>query len=384
MRMILLGLSIAILAAGCGQNGEPPPPPKPPEVKYALAESQEVIDYEDFTGRTDAIKMVEVRARATGYLDKINFKDGDDVKAEQVLFEIDARPYKSAWEKAVYAVKQTEATLDRATKDFKRKEELLPKGGASQEEFDKAQGDMKEAAALLKVQKSNEVTAKIKLDFTKVQAPLSGRVSRRLQDPGNLIKEDDTLLTTIVQLDPMYVYFAVDERTVLNLRRKGINEGGMIFWMGMSDEEDTKANARNWAGFPHEGKVGFVDNKLDPGTGTRMFRGEFKNPIVPALSDKPADYRFFPGLFVRVRLEVSKPQTAVVVPELALGTDQGQKFVYVITDKNEAEYRAIQVGALHGDKRVIEKGVAAGEKVIVSGIQRVRKDDRRVVPLPAK
>jgi RND family efflux transporter MFP subunit len=228
------------------------------------------------------------------------------------------------------------------------------------------------------------VTAKIKLDFTKVQAPLSGRVSRRLQDPGNLIKEDDTLLTTIVQLDPMYVYFAVDERTVLNLRRKGINEGGMIFWMGMSDEEDTKANARNWAGFPHEGKVGFVDNKLDPGTGTRMFRGEFKNPIVPALSDKPADYRFFPGLFVRVRLEVSKPQTAVVVPELALGTDQGQKFVYVITDKNEAEYRAIQVGALHGDKRVIEKGVAAGEKVIVSGIQRVRKDDRRVVPLPAK
>jgi RND family efflux transporter MFP subunit len=383
MLRIAFFILVVIGIAGCTAAPPNKPAAKPPEVLVAPASSQTITDYEEFTGRTESRNMIEVKARVTGYLDRVYFKDGDTVKEGDVLAEIDPRPYQVEFQRASAALAQAEVRTVRGEADYRRALSLKQKKSISPEDFDKIKADYSDMEAGIAVARSELAKAKLNLEYTKIvvstldngtktdpQNPRVGRVGRRMKDPGNLIKADDTLLTTIVTLNPMQVYFDVDERTVLTLRGliakkkiKSISE--MTFRFEMADDEGT---------FPYEGKIDFEDNKLDAGTGTLQLRGTFENTK-----------GFSPGLFVRLRLYVGVPRKATLVPERALGTDQGQRFLYVVkkeTDKEgsptyKAEYRGsgdVQLGALRDGWRVIEKGVDEGEMVIWSGLQRVRKD----------
>jgi RND family efflux transporter MFP subunit len=357
---LLIPLTTCGVLAGCAQPPAQPPPPKPPEVLVSLPISRSVTDYEDFTGRTEAMKLVEVRARVTGYLEKLNFQEGAEVKQADVLFEIDPRPYQAEFARADASLVQSEAHLRRLESDYQRALGLRNRTAIGLEEFDKIAGDRAEAAAAVGVARAVRDLAKLNLGFTHVTSPIAGRISRRLVDPGNMVKADETALTTVVSLDPMYAYFDVDERTVLRIRRliqegKTASDGNgkATVLMGLADED----------GFPHQGAVDFVDNKVDPNTGSLWLRGVFPNPT----------HILTPGLFVRIRLPIGMPYKATLIAEQALGRDQGQKFVYVVSDKNEVAYRPVKVGKLHDGLRVITEGLTARDKVVVSGLQRIRQ-----------
>jgi RND family efflux transporter MFP subunit len=371
--LALLALAAAALS-GCGPGQSKGPPPKTPEVLVSTPVTEEITDYEDFTGRLESPAAVEIRARVTGYLEEVKFEEkvGVNVKKGDVLFLIDPRSYKAELDRAEANLLQAKVRLQRLEYDFQRASDLIARKAIAREEYDKISGDRSEAEAAVKVAEATVTTARVGYGYTKVTAPMSGRIGRRLVDPGNLVKADETILATIVSLDPLYAYFDVDERTVLRLRRlirsgtvKSAREVEVPVKMELADEE----------GFPRTGRIDFADNKVDPGTGTLRVRAVFPNP----------QELLSPGLFVRVRVRIGVPHKALLIAERALGTDQGQKFVYVVNDKGEVAYRAVKVGSLHQGRRVIDSGLAPGEKVIVSGLQRVRQGTKvqpRVVPMP--
>jgi len=372
-----LGIAVSLAgASGCAKTEAKPPPPKAPAVVTDLPIEREVSDYEYFVGQTTAKKSVDVRARVNGYLDKLNFKDGDEVKEGDLLFEIDPRQYDAEFARTEAAVVQAEAHAHRLEADYQRARNLKGREVLSQSEFDVVAGDYSEAMAAVGIAKANRDLAKLNQNFTKVVSPIEGRISRRMVDPGNLVKADETLLTNIVTLDPVNVYFDIDERTLLRLRRllaqgkiQSHSESELQVDLALADEE----------GFPHQGTVDFSDNKVDQTTGTLRVRATVPNPKPRVLS---------PGMFMRVRLPVGKPHMAILVPEKAIGTDQGRKFVYVVkpgTDKDGkpadiVEYRPITVGSQQEimvgtrpeQRRVVEQGIALGERIVVSGLQRVR------------
>jgi RND family efflux transporter MFP subunit len=302
-----------------------------------------------------------------GYLIKVNFTEGSEVKQGDVLFEIDPRPFQAELDAAKGQVAQWEAKLARAEADVTRNERLLPKGAASQKDLDQAVADRGEARAAIQSARAAVERTALDVEFTKVIAPISGRVSRAYVTKGNLVNAgggEATLLTTIVALDPIYVYFDVDERAALqyqqaaqkrageNERLPTIREAKISVSLGLSTE----------SGFPHAGVVDFADNRVDPQTGTIRVRGVFAN----------ANRIFTPGLFARVRVPVGDKYQAVLVPDRAIGTDQGQKYLLAVNDKNVVEYRAVKLGRLHDGLRVIQEGIKPGELVIVNGIQRAR------------
>ncbi len=357
------GAAVAgLLAAFAGCTKAPPPAEKGKlaEVMVSLPVEKMVLDNEDFTGRTEAKQSVTIRARVSGYLQKVCFTEGADVKQGDVLFEIDPRTYQADFDRADASVRQSEANLRTLQSNLGRANEMFSRSAIGREEFDKVIGDRDAMAAQVKLAVAQRDTARLNLEWTKVIAPFAGRISRQLIDPGNLVKADDTALTTIVSLDPMYVYFDVDERTLLTVRRlvrerkaRSYREATLPVYCGLSDEE----------GFPHEGKINFADNQVDPATGTLKCRGEFPN----------ADRLLSPGLFARVRLPIGSPHKSTLVTERALGTEQGQRFLYVVNDKNEVVHRKVKTGSLQpGGLRVVEEGLAPGERVIVNGLQRVR------------
>jgi RND family efflux transporter MFP subunit len=379
-RLVANALRTALLAtalitfAGCTKPSAPAQKGKLPEVMVSLPVEKEVLDNEEFTGRTDAKRNVTVRARVSGYLQKVCFKEGSDVKEGDVLFEIDPRSYQAEFDRTDASVHQAEANLRTLQANQVRANEMFSRRAIGQEEYDKIAGDRDAMAAQVRLAIAQRDTARLNLEWTKVVSPLSGRISRQMIDPGNLVKADDTALTTIVSLDPIYVYFDVDERTLLKVRRlvqerkvMSYRQGAtLLVYLGLSDEE----------GFPHEGTINFADNQVDPMTGTLKVRGEFPNPGI-LLS---------PGLFARVKLPIGTPHKAVLVAERALGTEQGQRYLYVINDKNEVVYRKVRLGSLQGGLRVVEEGISLGEKVVVNGLQRVRpgsKVEATLVDMPS-
>lgn len=358
----------ATLAAGCGEDtAAVTKPSTPPTVVVARPVVQRVTDREEFTGRTDAVYSVDVLARVSGYLDKVLFKDGADVKEGQVLFQIDPRPYQAQLAKSDAAVTQAEAHLKRLEADFKRATNLFERQVIGQEEYDLITGDRDEAQAALRTAVEAQRLAALDLEWTKVTARISGLASRRMVDPGTLIKASDTILTNIVTQNPLYVYFDVDETTLLRLRRR-ISDGviqspdgkAVPVFVGMADEDD----------YPNRGVIDFSENKTDPNTGTLRIRGTIENP---------PPYMLNPGMFVNVRLPIGEAHDAVLVPDQALGTDQGRRFVYVVNDQNEVVYRPVTTGFAEKGLRVVEEGLKPDERFVVTGIQRL-KPGLKVVP----
>lgn len=334
---------------------------KAPEVDVCLPVYREITDFEDFTGQTESVRTIDIRARVTGYLKAVHFKHGAEVKKGDLLFEIDPPYYEAEHARSEGILAQTEARLARLKLDYARAEQNQRTAVITKAEFDLASGDMAEAEANVKTAKAALKIASVNLGYCTIHAPIDGRMSRPNVDPGNLVKADDTMLalTRIVAQDPMWVYFDLDERTMLRLRRlalsgehASVGEANLPVFIGLADEDD----------FPHQGVLNFEDNRLDPSTGTLRVRGEFPN----------ADRLLRPGLFVRVRLPIGKASQSLLVPEQAVGTDQGQKFVYVVDADNKVTYRRVKTGKLYEGLRVIADGVLPGERIVTTGIQRVQ------------
>ena len=373
-----IGLFSLILLAGCQAKHAAPSGEKgPPEVFVSLPVTKEINDYEEFSGRLESDKTIQIRARVTGYLlaappeeEKEKgtgrfFKEGGLVKKGDLLFKIDPQLYEAELALAEGNVVEAQGQYEQAKADWFRVQKLRV-GEISPEELNKFKGAHAIADGKLKAAKANLKKAQVNMGYTQVTSPLSGRISRALVDPGNLVKADDTVLVAIGSVDPIKAYFDVDERTVLrviDLIKQGVlpkDPTGVLVEMGLANEDDR----------PHQGRIDFFDTYVDAGTGTLRVRGAFDN----------SDELLVPGMFVRVRLPIGKPQTATLIAEKALVTDQGQKFVYVVKEESTAEpegkveYRAVKIGRLHEGLRVIKKGLDPGEKVVVSGLQRIRPD----------
>jgi len=372
---------LGVVIAGCGTGRAPVAELPPPPVTISQPIVDKVLDHDTYEGRIAATKSVEVRARVKGHLIKINFEDGQLVKEGDLLFEIDPRPYKATLDGAEAQKASAEANFELAKKEYARTMSLARTGAASREEVDVWVAKQATAAAdKLKALAAVE-QAKLDLDFTKITAPISGRISRNLIDVGNLVNSGsgETLLTTIVALDPVYVYFNPDERSLLRYRRearKGKDKGDDTPEPPVKDLKiPIQVALEGEAGYPHKGVIDFVDNKVNPSTGTIQARGVLSN----------SSGLFQDGMRARVRVEVSEPYQAVLVTERAIGTEQGRKFLYVVNDKNTVERRDVTLGRLNEGLQVVQTGLKPGEWVIVNGIQRVRegvKVEPQRVPMP--
>ena len=381
--MVLSVSTVAAMAAGCQQAPPPQGPPTPIAV-YDLPVIRTVLDYEEFPGDVDSPYSVQVRARVSGYMTNVYFTDGLMVKKGDKLFEIDPRMYKADLDRARGTVAQYEAHVDRLKKEYTRAKNLKDRGSISQEEHDHYEADYKESEANLEVARANRDLAQLNMEWTEVTAPIDGLLSRRMVDPGNLIKADDTVLTSVVSLDPLYVYFDVHEQALYRIKRlmqqgkvklKAQGEKAVPIQFALVDEKD----------FPHPGVVNFTENRVDLNTGTLRFRAKIENP-----PDASGNRFIVPGAFVRVRLPIGEPHSALMVREQALVTDQGRKTVFVLQEKKDKDGKPVknakgeplyiatptdvgEVGVLRDGYREVEKGIKPGDFVVVAGMQRLRK-----------
>jgi RND family efflux transporter MFP subunit len=360
------------LLSGCDSSlpvAETPPPP----VSVSQPLVREVINHDDYEGRIAAVETVEVRARVRGHLIKVNFQDGQMVKEGDLLYEIDPRLYKASLDGAEARKAAAEASLELAKKEYSRTVQLARTGATTREDVDIWTAKQAVAKADRLKALANVEEAKVDLSFTKLIAPISGKISRTQVTAGNLVNAGggDTLLTTITSTNPMNVYFDVDERAMLRYRkdfRKGPNENGVE-----PSVKDLKIPVNlaleGEEGYPHKGVIDFADNHANPSTGTIQVRGVLPNTsrILDA------------GMRARVRIPVSDPYKSLMITERAIGTDQGRKFVYVVNDQNVVERRDVKLGRLSDDLQVVQKGVKPEDWVIVNGIQRVR-DGAKVEP----
>ncbi len=353
---LLLALSMAMILNGCGHSQPKAGDPPPPEVNVSTPVIGEITETEEFTGHTESRKTICMRARVSGYLKEVKFKEGEEVHEGDELFQIDPEPYEADKERVVANLAQARAHLTHMEANYRRAKSLIATRAISQADYDQAVSDCEEGKAAVKVAEAALHTADLNLKWTCVTAPISGRISRQLIDPGNLVKADDTALTMIVALDPMYAYFDIDERVMQRLvragRLKSALDGKTRILLGLADEK----------GFPHVGTINFIDNQVDMPTGTLRLRGLFPNP----------DRILSPGMFVRIQVPLGDPHPSLLVPEQALGKDQGKKFLYVLDDKDVVARRDVEVGVLNGPLIVIRSGLKLGERVIVSGLQQVR------------
>jgi RND family efflux transporter MFP subunit len=434
--VVVLGL---VVLAGCRSN-EPAAEEPPLVVSVAQLKAGKALDYEEFTGRTAAIPIVDIKARATGYLEKVLFADGDDVKEGQLLYQVDSRTYAADVNVAKGNVASTKASLALAEADLARARIQLPARAISREDFDKFAAQQMQASAQLVSAKATLDRAELYLGFCKVYAPISGKISRTNYQIGNLVTADQTTLTTIVNMDPIYAYFDIDEQTLLRVRqmiREAVNDAGIskaeAFLRGRKLDEDTVRqavailrseatesqrrrlhallqsglDAKKWdelraildahpryksyrdttipvylgtridKGYPHVGRMDFTDNRLDPTTGTLRIRGVFPNK----------DGALTPELSVRIRVSIGDPQPALLVSDAAVVTDLDRKFLFVLNDKGEVEQRPVTLGGLYEGMRIIQNGVAEGDWIVVSNLQRVRAGmtvQRKQVPMPGK
>ncbi|MBA4187664.1 MAG: efflux RND transporter periplasmic adaptor subunit [Planctomycetaceae bacterium] len=373
VRVVAFLLAVTTVLPGCARKTPDPAPPKPQTVTVTNPIVRMITDYEDFTGRTEAYKVVELRARVTGYLAKVHFADGIDVMSGEPLFDIDPRVYKAEYDRGSAALVKAEKHYKTAGLLYDRVKASYDKGIVGKDALDTAQGQYDEAEADIAYAAAALELAETNLKFTRIAAPFAGRLSRRMVDPGNLVKADDTLLTTIVALDPIYVAFDVDERTVMRLRDlikkgeiKSSRETTRYVQIGLASDDES---------FPLTGQIVFRDNQIDVGTGTLRIRALLNNPEI----ERQPRYMLSPGQFVRIRLPIGNPRQSTLVPEKALGTNQGRKYLFVVNSDNKVEQRDVVIGAQHGEFRVIEnqlmrpdQRIKPEDRIVVDGLLRVR------------
>ncbi len=342
--------------SGCEKKSTYAPPP-PPTVTVSQPVKRQVTDYLELTGNTQAVNTVQLRARIQGILEKALFQDGDRVKKGQLLFVIQQNTYKARLQQAEADVLAQKARLDHAVTEYTRFSNLLRQKAASQTDVDSWQYERDSARAALLGAEARRDLARLDLDYTQVVAPFDGRIDRRLKDPGNLVGAgEETVLAEINQVDPIYIYFTVNEKDVLRLREQNREAAGQPgskkqpFSFGLSNEK----------GYPHEGYLDFAAISVTPSTGTLLLRGVFPNPAGVVV----------PGLFARVRVPVAQQRSAILVPQVALAFDQQGFYVLAVNEQNLVERRGVSPGASVDDLRVIEDGLKGDEWVVVNGILR--------------
>ena len=342
---------------------------------------REVTDSEVFAGRIEAAQSVNIVSRVTGYLTKADFKEGADVKKGDLLFEIDPRPYQAQVEQGQAELRVNEARLQGARAEFERASEIAKTGAISQQELDKGRATRQEATAALEAAKEKLRGHELTLSFCKIVAPIDGRGGRYNLTLGNLVIQDQTVLTTIASLDPVYAYFDVDERSLLRIRKAAVADGPKQPAAGT--EMPAFLNVLDERGFPHRGTVNFISDQVDPSTGTISMRAVFANP-----ESKGGTRLFMPGMFVRVQLPIGKPYKALLVIDSALRSDQEMKIVYVAGPNNVIEQRRVKTGALQEDGlRVIDSGLHPDERVVVGDLRQVHPSmtvQQKLVPMPTK
>lgn len=357
----LILLTAATLASGC--RADPPPPPPPPAVTVAAVPERDVTEWDEFTGRLEAVDAVEIRPRVSGYIKGVDFAEGKEVRKGAILFEIDPRPYEADLERAQAGLEQARTGAELAAREVERARKLVDVQAISREEFDSRTSAHAQGVAAVRAAEAAVQTAELNLNWTRVRSPIAGRVSRAEVTAGNLVQAGPptaTLLTTVVSLDPIYAYFEGDEQTYLRysmLARAGTRPSSRDvrnpIYLGLANEDGL---------FPHQGYVDFVDNRLNPETGTIRARAVFSNK----------DRIFTPGLFARIKLVGSGKYHAALVLDRAIGTDQDKKFVLVLKPDSTVEYRSVEPGRLIDGLRVVTSGLKEGEQIVVNGLQRVR------------
>jgi RND family efflux transporter MFP subunit len=367
----------AILAAGCSKT-EVAEARKPPQVIVAKPVSRPITDYYEFFGETAAVNEVEVRARVTGYIKTVNFVDGEIVDAGKLLFQIDPDPYQALLDRAKAELERLQAMLKKAETDVARAERLRPSGAVSQDEYEQDIAQLKIDQAWIHAAEAAVREAELNMKFTRVTAPIAGRVSRARIREGNLVQSgqgDAAVLTTVVSISPIYAYFHIEEPALMKYLDLGwkasggtlpkrIEELKIPVEVGLAGEKDS---------FPFKGTLDFLDNKVDRGTGTICARGVFDN----------TKQNLTPGLYVRVRVPIGKEHPAVLVSDRAIVTDQKEKFVLRVNADNKVEFLPVTLGAKQFGLRVIEKGLSPDDRIIVAGTQRAHRGDT-VDPQPAK
>jgi RND family efflux transporter MFP subunit len=357
-----MGVFLAALS-GCG-SAAPSAQTSHPPVTVSTPVGRKVIDRDDYEGRIAALETVEVRARVRGHLVKVNFQDGQLVKQGEQLFEIDPRPYKAALDAAEALRSSADASLELAKKEYNRYASLARTGAASREEVEVWLAKQATATAERQKAVASVEQAQLDLDFTKVVAPIDGKISRPLVTVGNLVNAGggETLLTTIVSVDPVNVYFDIDERSLLKYRRDFGKKGEL----GASIKDlkiPVEVALEGDEGHPHKGVIDFAENHVNPGTGTIQVRAVLPNP----------DRFFDPGMRAKVRIPVSEPHEVMLVPERAIGSDQGRKFVYVVNAQNVVERRDVELGRVDEGMQIIKEGLTPTDWVVVNGVARVRE-----------
>ena len=358
--LLFAPIAFTVILAACTKTAAQQGPPPPPQVTVANVIERDVTEWDEFTGRLQAVDSVEVRPRVSGYVSAVHFTEGAMVRKGDLLFQIDPRPFQAEVDRLQAELTRARATVERANSELARAERLHNENAIANEERDRRASFAQESAAQVAAVEAALRAAQLNLEFTRVTAPINGRVSRAIVTEGNLVSSGPgqaTLLTTVVSLDPVYAYFDADEQIYLK-------------YVG---DADAKASAlrspkpirmalANEDGFPHEGKLDFIDNQLDGATGTIRGRAVFRN----------TNGQLTPGLFVRLRLAGSGTYRGLLIQDRAVGTDLSKKFVYVVSPKHEIEYRPVTLGPIVDGLRVVRSGLKASEPVVVNGLQRIR------------
>lgn len=357
------GLAAVAVLAACSAQAKQDAAAAPPPAQVTVTDVafKSLRQWDDFTGRLEPIDTVEIRPRVSGYIDGAQFAEGARVHKGQVLFQIDPRPYKAEADRAAAEVARAKAQLDLAVVNRERGRRLIEQNALAQSEFDRLASEERAAQANLSAAQAALQTARLNLEWTRVTSPIDGRVSKAIITRGNLVTQS-SLLTTVVSDTPIYAEFNADEQTFLKYAAAERGKGGPVY-MGLMTED----------GYPHVGKLAFIDNALDAKSGTINGRAIFAN----------ADGRFTPGLFARIRLVSAESQTVALAPDRAVATDLGKRFVVVVNKANKAEYRPVEIGPLAGNLRIIRSGLKPGDRVIVGGLQKVKPGDT-VAPVPVK
>lgn len=350
--MVLLITQLSGCDKGVAQNAAPPPP----EVSAAPVLIKPVSQWDNFNGRVEAVQSVQLRPRVSGYIDAVNYREGDEVRKGQVLFTIDDRSYRAALEQAKAELARARSQASLARSESGRSEKLIGTQAISREAWEQRRSAASQAQADVLAAEAAVDMAQLNLDFTRVTAPIDGRASRAMITAGNLVTAGDSasVLTTLVSQQQMYVYFDVDENTFLNyqaMARQGQQRHALPVEIALVGEQ----------GFPHQGKIDFLDNQLTASTGTIRMRALLDNQ----------QRQFTPGLFARVRLPGSAQFEAVLIDDKAVLTDQDRKYVYVVDGEGKAQRRDIQPGAMVDGLRIVKSGLQAGDKVIIAGLQKV-------------